>query len=97
MSFGLAASLRLALGSSPQPEALNYLLLASNGPGILIAAIPFLLVGGLTTAHAGLLGCDRVRIHEVQATPTDANGVATRTILVGRPSYDSNQRRRRSV
>jgi len=54
-AFGLLAALRFLTGPSPEQQLPHYLLLLCNVPGFLIAAIPFVALGGLRRAHAGLV------------------------------------------
>jgi hypothetical protein len=49
----LIASVGLMAEKSVEPAFRHQLLLLCNGPGLLLAAILFSLLGGLSTAHGG--------------------------------------------
>lgn len=53
VTFGLIATIGLLAEKSVQPPIRHYLLLLCNGPGLLLALIPFALLSGFTTAHGG--------------------------------------------
>ena len=53
VACGLIATVGLLAEKSVQPPIRHYLLLLCNGPGLLLAVIPFALLGGFTTAHGG--------------------------------------------
>src|SRR5262249_31169175 len=52
-TFGLIATLGLVAEKSIEPAIRHYVLLLCNLPGLLLAIIPFALLGGFSTAHGG--------------------------------------------